>query len=357
MHGRTEELHPEDVQTLALDVEAAHVDLDRQAERGADDRGRDPVLARPGLGDQPALAHGLCEQGLPERVVQLVRPAVEEVLALEVDPAPEVGREPGREGQRGRAARVLGEQAVESGREAGVGPMPVVGRLELEHGLHQGLGHVPAAETAESSIARHTARSSSSALRGLGAHIRAEPIRNASQSGASRRRSAGDEMPLIEITVRPSSRSSGERRGSRREVDPERGEIPVVDADEPGVGAERELDLGLRLDLDERLEPGLAGQVDERGEPVSEDFRHQEDRVAAERPGLRELPLVDDELLAEERVPRRHSGAGPGGRGRPRSTGARSGPRAQRRLPRRAPAPAPRGRARSGAGRGPGRPA
>ena len=43
----------------------------------------------------------------------------------------------------------------------------------------------------------------------------------------------------------------------------------------------------LGLDFDERLEPGLAGEVDERGEPVSEDFRHQEDRIAAERPGLR----------------------------------------------------------------------
>jgi hypothetical protein len=46
------------------------------------------VLAGAGLGDDALLAHALREQGLPEGVVDLVRPGVEEVLALEVDLRP-----------------------------------------------------------------------------------------------------------------------------------------------------------------------------------------------------------------------------------------------------------------------------
>jgi hypothetical protein len=44
------------------------------------------VLARPGLGDDPRLAHAPREQRLPDRVVDLVRAGVIEVLALEIDP-------------------------------------------------------------------------------------------------------------------------------------------------------------------------------------------------------------------------------------------------------------------------------
>ncbi len=48
---RAEQPHDVDVERLALDVDRAHVDVDRDPEFRADRRGRDAVLARAGLGD------------------------------------------------------------------------------------------------------------------------------------------------------------------------------------------------------------------------------------------------------------------------------------------------------------------
>src|SRR4028119_2466462 len=53
-------------------------------EGGGGGRG-DAVLAGAGLGDDPPLAHLAGEQGLADRVVDLVRAGVQEVLALEED--------------------------------------------------------------------------------------------------------------------------------------------------------------------------------------------------------------------------------------------------------------------------------
>ena len=64
-----------------------------------------PVLAGPGLGDQPGLAHAPGQQGLAHHVVELVRPGVGQVLALEQDPHPQPLRKPAALGDRGRAAR------------------------------------------------------------------------------------------------------------------------------------------------------------------------------------------------------------------------------------------------------------
>src|SRR5690606_11136958 len=82
------ELHAPDVERLALDVDRAHVDLARQAEERARRRRRDPMLPGPGLGDDAALSHPLGQQHLTQRVVQLVRAGVAEVLTLEEDPGP-----------------------------------------------------------------------------------------------------------------------------------------------------------------------------------------------------------------------------------------------------------------------------
>ena len=65
-------------------------------EQRAGGRGRDAVLSGAGLGDDPLLAESLREQRLTERVVDLVRPGVREVLALQPDVVAELVGQPGR---------------------------------------------------------------------------------------------------------------------------------------------------------------------------------------------------------------------------------------------------------------------
>ena len=84
-HGRAEQLHPEDVERLPLHVFRAHVDVARQPEQRAGGGGRDAVLPCAGFRDDAPLAHPLREERLAERVVDLVRAGVREILALEKD--------------------------------------------------------------------------------------------------------------------------------------------------------------------------------------------------------------------------------------------------------------------------------
>ena len=105
-HLGAEQAHAEHVRLLPLDVALAHVDDALQAEARRHRRGRDAVLAGAGLGDDAALAHAPGEQDLADRVVDLVRAGVGELVALEVDArAAELGAEPLGEIQAGSAGR------------------------------------------------------------------------------------------------------------------------------------------------------------------------------------------------------------------------------------------------------------
>ena len=73
---------------LAARVLRAHVDHALEVEQSAHGGSRHTVLAGAGLGDDAALAHALGQQGLAQSVVELVRPGVVEVLALEIDGSP-----------------------------------------------------------------------------------------------------------------------------------------------------------------------------------------------------------------------------------------------------------------------------
>jgi hypothetical protein len=84
-HLGAEHAHADDVEALTPHVLRAHVDIAGEAEVGGGGRGGHAVLARAGLGDDAALAHALGEQALAERVVDLVRAGVGEVLAFEPD--------------------------------------------------------------------------------------------------------------------------------------------------------------------------------------------------------------------------------------------------------------------------------
>ena len=123
-HLRAEQPHPLDVRPLAAHVLGPHVDDALEVEQRAGGRGRHAVLAGAGLGDHARLAHPPREQRLADRVVDLVRAGVREVLALQVDaPAGRLGQPLGEEQRRG-AADVVAQQRVELGPEAGVGRAP-----------------------------------------------------------------------------------------------------------------------------------------------------------------------------------------------------------------------------------------
>ena len=78
-------MHPEHVRLLAADVLGAHEHDAGQVEQRAGRRGRDAVLAGAGLGDHPGLAEPAGQERLAQRVVDLVRAGVGQVLALEVE--------------------------------------------------------------------------------------------------------------------------------------------------------------------------------------------------------------------------------------------------------------------------------
>ena len=56
-HLRPQQFHADDVEALAPDVFGAHVDVAGQPQQGRHRGGGHPVLARPGLGDEPGFAH------------------------------------------------------------------------------------------------------------------------------------------------------------------------------------------------------------------------------------------------------------------------------------------------------------
>src|SRR4029079_13361685 len=101
-----------DVRMLAPNVFGPHVDDALEPEARAHGRRRDAVLPCAGLGDDAPLPEPRRQQDLTERVVDLVRSGVVEVLALENDAAPRRGK-PMRLVERRRTADVVRPQSCE----------------------------------------------------------------------------------------------------------------------------------------------------------------------------------------------------------------------------------------------------
>ena len=148
-HVGAEQFHALHVGRLAADVLGAHVDDALQSQQRAGRRAGDAVLAGAGLRDDPVLAHALGQQRLAERVVELVRAGVHEVLALEPQLATGQLREALGEVQRRRPPGEVAQQAVELAEVADVVAHPHPRRLELVERRQQRLGHVLAAIRAE----------------------------------------------------------------------------------------------------------------------------------------------------------------------------------------------------------------
>ncbi len=72
------------------------------------------MLPRPGLGDHAMLPHPLDQQPLPQAVVDLVRPGVQQILALQINLRPaQLLRQPPRKKQRRRTPRISPQQFIQ----------------------------------------------------------------------------------------------------------------------------------------------------------------------------------------------------------------------------------------------------
>ena len=139
-HRRPHQVHPLDVGSLPPHVFRAHEDDAFEPEPRAGSRGRDAVLPGARLGDDPRLAEPPGEHHLAERVVDLVRTRVIEVLSLEVQPL--ARGEARSQRDRRRTPRVGAAEVLHLGEIGGVGERIGPCGRQLVERRDQRLGHV-----------------------------------------------------------------------------------------------------------------------------------------------------------------------------------------------------------------------
>ena len=141
------------VQRLAAGVLLPHEHHALHAHQGGGGGGGHAVLARSRLGNEPGLAHLLGQQGLAQHVVDLVGPGVVQVLPLEVNfgPAQVLGHPLGKV-QPGGPPGVVVQQSGQLGLKLRVLLIVVISLLQLDHRVHQRLGHILPAVNAKSSF-------------------------------------------------------------------------------------------------------------------------------------------------------------------------------------------------------------
>jgi hypothetical protein len=109
------------VRRLPLHVDRAHVHDAGESQTRTRGGRRDTVLARARLGDDAASAEPLREHGLADRVVDLVRARVREILALQPHVCIPRSAQSHRVRERRRAPDPLRQLAREIALEGGVG--------------------------------------------------------------------------------------------------------------------------------------------------------------------------------------------------------------------------------------------
>ena len=86
------------------------------------------------------------------------------------------------------------------------------------------------------------------------------------------------------------------------DVDVERPKVAVVESDEARPGSDRRIDLARIVGFDERLETDVHRDLDQAGELLRRvEHSEQEDEVGAGRAQDRQLDVLDDEILGEDR--------------------------------------------------------
>ena len=110
------------------------------------------MLAGARLGDDPAPAHALSEEHLPQDVVDLVSPGVIQILALQEYLHAEIRGKALGTIEKGGSAGVFLKEPPEFSDEFGIGHRVPVGGLEFLQSVHQGLGGILTAELTVSSF-------------------------------------------------------------------------------------------------------------------------------------------------------------------------------------------------------------
>src|SRR5713226_3656157 len=104
------------------------------------------MLTRARLRDDPILLHPARQQDLAQRVVDLMRPRMAEILPLEIDPRPlELPCEPLGKVKRGFPPGIFAEITVKLSAEARIAPDLFVSFLQLDQRRHERLGDIPTA--------------------------------------------------------------------------------------------------------------------------------------------------------------------------------------------------------------------
>ena len=149
-HLGAEQFHAEDVGLLPFDVGRAHIDNARDIEQCARGCGRDAMLTRASLGDDPPLVHTARQQHLAETIVDLVRAGVVELVPLQIElGAAEMTGQPLGEIQGTRPSDIMLEVIIELGLETGVAARLGISLVDRENQRHQSLGDEAPAINAE----------------------------------------------------------------------------------------------------------------------------------------------------------------------------------------------------------------
>ena len=147
-----EEPHANDVETLALHVDGAHVNDTLHPESGRDGGGGDTMLPGPGLGNDAFFTETFRENDLAESIIDLVRAGVEEVFALQVDAGTTEHFRPAFRKVKGSfPSAKFGEEAIELFLKDRISLGAVVFLGQRVEGRDEGLGNESTAEGAEMS--------------------------------------------------------------------------------------------------------------------------------------------------------------------------------------------------------------
>ena len=307
---RAEQTHTEHVELLTLYVQRPHEDAAFHPKECRHRRRRDTVLSCTRLCDDALLAHAVCEECLSERIVDLMRPRMEKILALEIDVRLAVVlRQPLGKVKIRRTPCILLEIAAVLRLKRRIVTVFQICLLQLIQCRHHDLGHILPAIVAKSSLLAHI-------LLLLRPNInqfscKRPDIRRTHQSLSDQHAFTPCRTDTLRIRTGKDAALADERtvlirigqEGKRRLDACLKGhEIAVIDADEFCRRSLCNLQITAVVYLHEGIHPETPRQVKQLFQLLRrEDTHNQQDSIRVQRTRLVDLIRVDDKILAQKR--------------------------------------------------------